>query len=127
MSEIKNLLEKGIKLHKDGNLQEAEKFYAKILTLSLDYMALHLLGVIRFQNKNYKEAIILIEESLKINPIYYQALSNLGNCYRKLSQYDKAIECYEKALKINPEFIDALSNLGSLHLKKKNILKVRNI
>ena len=59
---INNLLEQGIFLHKKNSLDEAKKIYKEIIEIEKEnFQAMHLLGVIFFQQKNYDQAYNLLK------------------------------------------------------------------
>ena len=113
---INNLLEKGIFLHKKNSLDEAKKIYKEIIEIEKEnFQAMHLLGVIFFQQKDYDQGIRLIEKSLQINNKNYSALNNLGNIFLELKKYPEAIEKYKKALNLNKNYTAAIYNLGNAY------------
>lgn len=120
---INNLLEKGIFLHKKNSLDEAKKIYKEIIEIEKEnFQAMHLLGVIFFQQKDYDQGIQFIEKSLQINNKNYSALNNLGNIFLELKKYPEAIEKYKKALNLNKNYTAAIYNLGNVY---KAILKYK--
>ena len=113
---INNLLEKGIFLHKKNSLDEAKKIYKEIIDIEKEnFQAIHLLGVIFFQQKDYDQGIQFIEKSLQINNKNYSALNNLGNIFLELKKYPEAIEKYKKALNLNKNYTAAIYNLGNTY------------
>jgi predicted O-linked N-acetylglucosamine transferase (SPINDLY family) len=113
---INNLLEKGIFLHKKNSLDEAKKIYKEIIEIEKEnFQAMHLLGVVFFQQKDYDQGIQFIEKSLQINNKNYSALNNLGNIFLELKKYPEAIEKYKKALALNKNYIAAIYNLGNVY------------
>jgi predicted O-linked N-acetylglucosamine transferase (SPINDLY family) len=113
---INNLLEKGIFLHKKNSLDEAKKIYIEIIEIEKEnFQAMHLLGVIFFQQKDYDQGIQFIEKSLEINNKNYSALNNLGNIFLELKKYPEAIEKYKKALNLNKNYTAAIYNLGNVY------------
>ena len=113
---INNLLEQAIFLHKKKSLEEAKKIYKEIIKIEKNnFQAMHLLGVIFCQQKDYNQGIRLIEESLKINHKNYSALNNLGNFFLELKKYPEAIEKYKRALRFNEKYTAAIYNLGNAY------------
>jgi predicted O-linked N-acetylglucosamine transferase (SPINDLY family) len=113
---INNLLEQGIFLHKKNSLDEAKKIYKDIIEIEKEnFQAMHLLGVIFFQQKDYDQGIEFIEKSLQINNKNYSALNNLGNIFLELKKYPEAIEKYKKALNLNKNYTAAIYNLGNTY------------
>ena len=60
-----------------------------------------------------QEAIAEYQESLRLNPNYYQALNNLGVAFSESGRPQDAIPCFEKALRLAPDYADAHNNLGN--------------
>jgi tetratricopeptide (TPR) repeat protein len=60
------------------------------------------LGRLYFQNKEYKKAIKVYKEGLKINPRAIILLYEIGLAYSKLKNHNKALRYWKKLLKIAP-------------------------
>ena len=73
-------LGQALALHRQGRLDEAEALYRAVLAMVPDSAdALHLLGVIALQRRDFEAAVRLIGEALQLNPNYAAALSNLAS------------------------------------------------
>jgi tetratricopeptide (TPR) repeat protein len=110
-------IDKGIELilkyYHEGNLVQAEKISRKILRKKPDTPdVLHLLGIIRYQLRDFDSGIKHIEKALHINPNLIEAYNNLGNIYQEIKQPEKAIQCYRKALQLDPFLAKTYYNLG---------------
>lgn len=106
-------LQRAVKLHKQGKLDEAEVLYRGILKRkSKHFDAQHLLGLVLLQAGNAEGAAIEIFKALKIDPTSWSAHNNRGNALRSLKRYDEAVLCYDNALKHNPACLEALVNKG---------------
>lgn len=106
-------LQRAIKLHKQGKLDEAEALYRGILKRkSKHFDAQHLLGLVLLQAGNAESAAIEIFKALKIDPTSWGAHNNRGNALRSLKRYDEAVLCYDKALKYKPDCLEAFVNKG---------------
>jgi predicted O-linked N-acetylglucosamine transferase (SPINDLY family) len=113
MSDAATLLDQALKLQMNGELSQAELIYANILSATPKHAdALHLLGVIQLQKKNYDKAIELIEQAVQIKPEAAPYHSNLGITFRKNGNLVRAKECYLHALQLDPTYVDAQYNLG---------------
>ena len=77
------------------------------------------------QNK-LKEAQILYNKILEVNPNHSQVLNNFGTIFYNLEENQKAKNYYEKAIKINPKYSNAYLNLGVLFEKLKDDLKAKD-
>ena len=64
--------------------------------------ALHLLGVIEGQRGRYAEAVVLIEQAIRVDPGVAAAHANLGNAQCALGFFDKALTSYQRALTLQP-------------------------
>lgn len=106
-------LQRALKLHKQGNLAEAEALYRGILKRkSKHFDAQHLLGLLLLQAGNAEGAAIEIFKALKIDPTSWMAHNNRGNALRSLKRYDEAVLCYDNALKHKPDCLEAHINKG---------------
>ena len=95
-----------------GRLLEAEQLYLEVLNAEpANFRAQNFLGIIRFQQGRYAEALASIGASLKLNS-NADALSNYGNVLQALGRLEEAVESYDKALAIEPKLVNALYNRG---------------
>ncbi len=107
------MIEQVIEKYNSGNFIEAEKICRQIInTHPQNTDALHFLGLINFQLRNYNEAIEYIKKALSINPHFADAHNNLGAIYYNLGKLDKAFEHYQKAVELNPYLADVYNNIG---------------
>ena len=96
-----------------GELSEAKGIYQKILRDAPNHpIALHLMGVIAYQNRENDVALDFIKKALIIKPDYAEAHNNLGVIFKELKEIDEAITCYKRALTINNDYAEAHYNLG---------------
>jgi tetratricopeptide (TPR) repeat protein/SAM-dependent methyltransferase len=109
------LIQKGMKLHQDGQLQEAAAIYRRVLQINPDHAdANHLLGVLVSRLGSPLEAVDLISKAIGIapkQPIYH---NNLGNVLRDLGRSDAALASYGRALALKPDYAGAHYNLGKV-------------
>jgi tetratricopeptide (TPR) repeat protein len=111
--DVDRTLQHAFENYECGNLSQAETLCTKILKHDPDNAAaLHLLGVIRYQLKQYESARVCIEKSLQLNPADPFAYFNLANICRDMNRFEYAIANYQKALGLNPDFADAYYNMG---------------
>ncbi len=114
MKALQENLQLGVNHHQTGNLIEAERTYYEILSLEPNNEdALHLLGVIAYQNEKYERACELIIKAIKINPNKCKFHNNLGNVLQSLGNLEEAIAAYANALILQPEYPEAYNNLGN--------------
>lgn len=98
-------------------------------------MALYNLGSrLSYQGGDYAKAAGFLEEAVRLDDTFVEALDNLAVCYRRLGKYDKAIKCSKESIAVFPNGEVAHCNLAliySLLDQKKNALyeykKVKDI
>lgn len=113
-------LDFALRHHQAGNLQTAESIYRQILQFEPDNAeALHLLGVIAYQQQRHDAAVELIGRAVARKPDFADAHSNLGNALRELDRLDEAEQSFRKAIAINPKFAMAHYNLGNILLSRQ--------
>ena len=109
-------LQKAIKLQEDGHLSLAEGIYQKILEIQPEqHDALHLLGVIAFQDDRNDQAVELILRAIAVKPGTAEFHNSLGVVHRKLGHLDKAVASYKRAIFISSDYVEALTNLGKAY------------
>jgi predicted O-linked N-acetylglucosamine transferase (SPINDLY family) len=108
-------LDFAVRHHQAGDLQTAESIYRQILQFEPDNPeALHLLGVIAYQQLRHETAISLITRALARKPDFADAHSNLGNALREAGRLADAEKSFRKAIALNPKFAMAHYNLGNI-------------
>lgn len=108
--------------HQGGRLAEAERGYRDVLAADAGNVdALHFLGVIAYQRKEFERAADLISEAIAKNPSNAPAHNNLGNVFNAQGKLNQAIACYQNAIMLQPDYVDAHINLGAA-LKTKGLL-----
>jgi protein O-GlcNAc transferase len=106
-------LQRAIAFQQGGNLAGAEQLYRAILDAQPDqFDALHLLGVIRLQQRRNEEAIGLIRTALRVRPNVVEALSNLAKGLALIGRDDEAVEQFDRALAIRPDDPGTLVDRG---------------
>ncbi len=121
-----------IALHRQGNLDEAEKRYASILEQdpsSAD--ALHLLGIVKRQRGKAAEAAALLEKACLLQPENRQFLVDCADCLRENKTFEQALDYYRRALACAPGDIAVHLKMAGLHhaagdlqAAKKSLLQV---
>jgi tetratricopeptide (TPR) repeat protein len=79
VTQLAEKLQRALALHQQGDLEHAQFGYEEILNLQPGHFdALHLLGVMAGQRKDYQRAATLIGEALQIDPANAAAYCNRG-------------------------------------------------
>ncbi len=76
--------------------------------------ALHLIGLIAYQAKDYTDAVTLIRKAIVSNPQAAPYYSHLGLALHMQGKLEEAVTAYEQGLKLDPEFAEVHNNLGNL-------------
>lgn len=67
----------------------------------------------------YEQAALLLEESLRRNPIQLRALANLGTLYsRDATTILKSIDAYTRAIQLDPDAVDLRFALASVYVRQ---------
>ncbi|RXG92915.1 tetratricopeptide repeat protein [Bradyrhizobium zhanjiangense] len=113
-AEVLPLLGHALQLHKMGLFPEAQAAYRQLLQLAPNqFIALHMLGTLESDAKNYQQAEILLSRAVAVDPRSAEAHMSLGVARNGLRRHDEARESYRKALALRPNYALALSNLGN--------------
>ncbi|MFZ6871919.1 tetratricopeptide repeat protein [Undibacterium sp. Di27W] len=122
--QIAHLLEQGMLMHRNAQIEDARKTYQAILQLNPSHPdALHLYGVTAHQMRNYGQAIQFMQLSLQSNPGNFYALNNLGAALRENNQAEQALQCFQQACKLKPDYAEAHSNIGNVYKDTGNLDK----
>ena len=112
--EVAELIKKGVALHQQGHLAQANVIYQQVLAKQPNHFdALHLSGVISLQSKNPAQAAQLIGKAIEVNPNDASAHCNCGVALKELSRLEDALVSYGKAIAIKPDYADAYNNRGN--------------
>jgi protein O-mannosyl-transferase len=85
-----------------------------------NYVVHNNLGNVLFET-NPGQALIEIQEAIKINPRFPDAYCSLGYFLFSQGQVNEAIASYRKALQLRPESVFVLNNLGNVLLKSGQV------
>ena len=79
-------------------------------------MALYNLGSrLSYQGGDYAKAAGFLEEAVRLDDTFVEALDNLSVCYRHLGKYDKAIKCSKESIAVFPNGEVAHCNLALIY------------
>ncbi len=102
-------LGKAVALHRQGQLREAERLYARVLKAAPDHFdALNLLGTIRIQQGQFGEAQRLLGAAVKARPDIADGWNHLGQAQHALKRPADALQSFDKALALAPDDVGIL-------------------
>lgn len=121
-ADLARQLSEAVALLRNEEIEPAEAALTAILEQApAQPDALHFLGVLRYAQARFDEAVALIRKALEITPNNAGAWNNLGNVLLGAERFDDAAQAYEQsvaAAKGTAESADALTNLATLYRKK---------
>jgi tetratricopeptide (TPR) repeat protein len=113
---VAELLADGLRLHRAGQLVEAEAHYRRVLTAQPGHgEALNLLGLISFQKGRYDLAVELISAAIERNKDNAGYLSNLGNVHYASGKFEEAATAYRQAISKRGDLAESHVNLGETY------------
>lgn len=112
---IEQALQAAMGLHRNGQYDEAEALYRRILEAAPDYAdALHFLALLMRQRKRRDEALDLMRRAVAAAPDYASAHNNLANLLCEQGNLEEAAGHLLRALDLQPDDPRALNNLGNV-------------
>ncbi|MEL7418774.1 MAG: tetratricopeptide repeat protein [Cyanobacteria bacterium J06555_3] len=106
-------------LEKQGNLEEATKYYLKALSLQGNNPRQYFsVGNIYFKQGLLKEAAGNYQRAIELKPDFSNVYKRLGDLLKQKHQLDDAVKCYQKALEIQPDFKGAYRALGNVLMEQ---------
>ena len=113
MTTTPRALQIAVQHHQAGRLQQAERIYRQILREDPNQPdALHLVGLVAFQQNNSAAAIRDMRRAIELNPDSAPYHNNLASVYLAVRRLDEAAACCSRALQIRPDFAEARGNWG---------------
>ena len=90
MNIIKNFAEKGLKFHKNNQLEEAKKQYLEVLNVDpKNFQIKRLLGLIEFGLENYENSLKILDECITEKSNYSEAYSDRGMVNYKIKNIQR--------------------------------------
>jgi protein O-GlcNAc transferase len=115
MLTVAQALALAVQQHQAGQLRQAEQIYRAILKVEPQQIdALHLLGLLAYQQGRHELAHIYIRQALRLQPDFAEAHNNLGIVLQAQLKLAEAQASYQQALRLRPDNAEAHNNLGNL-------------
>ena len=106
---------RGVRLEKQGRLQEALREYEQALEVDPDLWEAHSnLGLAYMALAKWDLTERHLGTAARIKPDRWESHNNLGIYLRKQNRYQEAADAFRKALEVNPFSADARSNLAEV-------------
>ena len=114
-SEISDLLQAGLAIHRLGRLDDAKQVYEKILKKQPNHFdAIQLLATIYTQTKQFELSLKYFDKALQIKKTNPAIFNNRGLALQNLDRLNDALNNYDIALRIKPDYAEALNNRGNV-------------
>ncbi len=114
MLSVPKTLQTALRHHQGGEFEQAEVLYRNILRVDPRHAdALHLLGLVAYQESKPIEAIDLMKRAIACNGSASRYHCHLGAAYRAAGDMVAAIDSYRRAISLDPKYIEAHYNLGN--------------
>ncbi|MBY6265793.1 glycosyltransferase family 41 protein, partial [Azospirillum sp. 412522] len=120
-ADFESLLNHAADLHRAGRLEEAETVYRAAIAADPRREspghadALHLLGLLLHQAGRNDEALALIGEALRTDPVFPLAWNHLGLVHEADKRHTSSFRAFARALALHPAYPEALTHLGLVH------------
>lgn len=104
--------------HKNGDLNNAETLYKKVLISNPDHINSNLiLGTIYIRLKRFNEAKFFLKKTIDLDKNQYLAFQNLGIVYYKENKIDDAILNFNNALSIKKNSFNIYADRALAYIK----------
>lgn len=104
-------------LHRQGNLDAAERVYREILGRQPRHFdAMHMLGVVRLQQRRTADGIALIRQAIAVNGEVASAHVNLGKAMIAERRPDEALACFDRAIALDDTSVEAHAHRADIML-----------
>src|SRR6186997_968752 len=111
--DLRSVFEQGIAAHRVGKLAQAESLYRQILRAdATNFSALHMLGYLKAQQRQYDEAITLLNKALRRNPGDLTARAHHAHALMAAGRFDEALAGFDRLLAVQPDNFEAKFNRG---------------
>ncbi len=107
---------------------ESETISRNILAHAPDqFDALHLLGLVKFQTKDYENALTFLSKARTLNPLNIQLLNTLACTYQAIGKTIESEKLFIEILNINPFYQETLNNYLNLLENNSKYYQIINI
>ncbi len=112
-NDVEMLSNQSLALMANGQLDHAGKKLLKAIELDPNYGHAHFnLGVLRYRQRNYGEAVEHFRDALSTNPALTQAYLNLGTTYAAMGKFQAAIDVWKQLERIEPNNASLIFNIS---------------
>tara|TARA_B100000700_G_scaffold172033_1_gene189989 strand:- start:253 stop:1827 length:1575 start_codon:yes stop_codon:yes gene_type:complete len=114
--EKKELFQKAITLHQDGNFHEADKIYMAVLSTDKNnFAANYLHGCILLDRDQLEESIKYLELAVKLQPDNFEVNNTLGIAFKNLGNLSDSAKHFRKSILIDDKNYQAYFNCANVY------------
>ena len=119
---LADALQLALRLHRTGQLDEADALYRKILEADdAAADAWHFLGLLRYQGGHLEDGIGCVRRALAVQPEYPDAHANLGNMHVEMGDFELAERHLDTALLQAPDAVPPRIALAAIHRARGDV------
>ena len=113
-------LEEAEQLRQQRKLDRAQRICKSLVRQYPDYMgALHTLGLVWIDKKNYQQAFNCLARAAMLNPRSWTTLTALSAVYLALDAPEMAAQVLEQAKRLKPNDANVLTTLGEIYRQER--------
>src|SRR5690242_7649873 len=106
--DLRTIFEHGVAAHRAGKLAQAESLYRQILRADgTSFPALHMLGYLKAQQRQYEEAVTLLTKAIKQKPDDLTARAHHAHALMAAGRLDDALAAFDRLLASQPDNFEA--------------------
>lgn len=106
-------VERGVKLHRSGQLDAAASAYGAVLARYPRHpIAAYMLGQLNHQQGQIEESIIRLQQAVESAPEFRDAQYTLAQRLADCGRWDEAVSAYRRVVALTPDFAAGWSGLG---------------
>jgi len=121
ISPVEKLLQDAVKAHQQGSLKKADSLYRKLLSRQPRHAeAMHMRGVLVFQQGNYDYATQLLADAQKLDKNNPWVRYHRGDLYRTIGEFDTAEQLFEQALELGAKTGDVYFMLANTQFERSH-------
>ncbi|PHS26342.1 MAG: hypothetical protein COA83_03010 [Methylophaga sp.] len=121
---LEKQIAKAYQVQRNGNIKQAINIWHRILGVAqyiddgnLEEMCYVNLSHLLYKDKEFDQALKMLQQTIALNPKNDKAYQNMGVLYDELEQHPKAFEAYQHAIALNPKNAEAHYNMGITYSK----------
>lgn len=110
------MFSQAVKMHENGQIDEAEQIYRELLTITPHNPdLLHLIGLIAHHKHAFSSAVDFIGQAVALKPNHVPFIFSLAYALQEWGKYFEALENYYKIIELEPNIPETWNNMGNIY------------